>query len=621
MANPRRRYLLIPFLYVGVILLLLALALFARGFSHSIGDARLAGRYAPLPLFGSREASEITLSYHGLSLRFSRRFPLRIGASDQSAGSARSRGLQTVERYAAGADIVFEGDVRLRLAATGGSLSLSLLMPQETGEAIQLEIPFRLRGARRPTENAPMLSWERGGSGFLLTLPSGSQIDSARGSISLAARATGATGAAAGSRELRFSRAAGTTQSPYAAWLSEEASRVGPEELKQVLARYSEAAYRGWSETRLAAGAILWRMPDGKDGFNERLGDGLLAESAPRGTYQRLRAVYADALARVLSGGAGSSIRLSASAYIGNLREYTRRLSAGEPAEIERIRGLLSRSDAALLETPGLVPYILDHGPFSLVPEVYAFAESRDVSALGLPESLGLLETLLDYWSIVEKSDTGPQKCKEAIEKKLLPSMKKTDSGIFLETVSPGRIDIRQSLRCGSLLLRAGTVMDLPLVAAVGRALLASSLELAGEAGFLPASVGLSATRLSSREGSLAPEEIYALLPLDLPLPREIPLYRELGPGCWIWTAARLSRAEGTPAGATLALAFPVGLPHYVAVQGIKPFSELKLHGIPWRPAADYAQYSDGWFYDGQTETLYLKLTHRVETEEILIAY
>lgn len=620
MANPRRRYLLIPFLYVGVILLLLALALFARGFSHSIGDARLSGRYAPLPLFGSREASSVTLSYHGLSLRFSRRFPLRIGASEQSAGSASVRGLLAVERYSAGADIVFEGNIRLRLAApdgsaSDGSLSLSLLVPPEAGEAVQLEIPFRLRGARRPTENAPMLSWERGGSGFLLTLPAGSRIDSARGSIALAARP------AAGSRELRFSQAAGAIQSPYAAWLSEEASRVGPEDLKQVLTRYSDAAYRGWSETRLVAGAFLWRMPDGKQAFDERIGDGLLAESVPRGTYQRMRVAYAEALARVLSGGSGSSIRLSASAYVGNLLEYTRRLSAGESAEIERIRGLLARSDAALLETPGLVPYILDHGPFSLVPEVYAFAESRDVTALGLPESIGLLETLLDYLSVVERTDTGSRKCKETIERNLLPSITKTDSGIFLETGSPGRIDIPQSLRCGSLLIRAGAGLDLPLVSAVGRALLASSLELADEAGFLPASAGLSATRLSSKQGSLAPEEIYTLLPLDLPLPKEIPLYRELGPGCWIWTAARLGRCDGTPAGATISLAFPIGLPHYVAVHGIKPFSELKMHGIPWRPAPDYAQYSDGWFYDGQTETLYLKLTHRVETEEILIAY
>jgi hypothetical protein len=620
MANPRRRYLLIPFLYVGVILLLLALALFARGFSHSIGDARLAGRYAPLPLFGSRETSSVTLSYHGLSLRFSRRFPLLIGASGQSAGSSRPRGLLAVERYAAGADILFEGDIRLRLAApdgsaADGSVSLSLLMPPEAGEPIQLEIPFRLRGAFRPTENAPMLSWERGGSGFLLTLPAGSRIDSARGSIALGAQAT------TGSRELRFSRAAGATQSPNTAWLSEEASRVGPEELKQVLTRYSDAAYRGWSETRLVAGETLWKMPDGKTAFDERIGDGLLAESVPRGTYQRLRAVYAEALAGKLRGGSGPSIRLSASAYIGNLREYTRRLSASEPAEIERIRGLLARSDAALLQTPGLVPYILNHGPFSLVPEVYAFAESRDVPGLGLPESLGLLETLLDHLAFVEKTEAGSRKCRETIERKLLPSMKKTDGGIFFEAGLPGRIDIGQSVRCGSLLMRAGALMDMPLAASVGRALLASSLELADDMGFLPGSVGLTATHLTSREGTLAPEEIYALLPLDIPLPRETPLYRELGPGCWIWTAARLSRSEGTSAGTTISLAFPVGLPHYVAVQGIKPFSELKLHGIPWRPAPDYAQYSDGWFYDAQTDTLYLKLTHRVETEEILIAY
>jgi hypothetical protein len=612
---PRRRYLLIPVLYVGVILALLALALFGRGFSFSVGDARLSGRYAPLPLFGSRQASEVTVSYNGLSLRFSRRIPLRAGAPEQAAALAVSRGLRAVERYAAGADIVFEGDARLRLTAADGSLTLALLVPRKEGEGIQLRIPYRLRGTLKRTEKASLLSWERGGGSFLLTLPPGSRVDPGAGLIALAA------GTAASPPELRFSRVAGATQSPYASWLSEEASRVGPGELEQALSRYSDAAYRGWSETRLAAGGSLWRMPDGREAFDERIGDGLLAESVARGTYQRLRVVYAEALAGALRAGSSSSIRLSASVYVGNLREYTRRLAAGESAEVERIRGLLARSDASLLETPTLVPYILDHGPFSLVPELYAFAAARSVSALGLPTSIGLLEVLLDYWSLVEKTDAGTRKCSDVIEGKLLPLVRKTEKGIFLEAGAPGRIDVRQSIRCGSLFVRAGTSMGKPLIAAVGRGLLASSLGLAGEAGLLPAFLGLTSTRISSQEGSLAPEEVYAFLPLELPVPREIPLYNPLGPGCWIWTAAERVSVESSSLGAKISLTFPVGLPHYLVIQGIKPFSSLQMHGIAWRPAPDYAQYSDGWIYDGQTQTLYLKLTHRVEKEEILLAY
>jgi hypothetical protein len=45
------------------------------------------------------------------------------------------------------------------------------------------------------------------------------------------------------------------------------------------------------------------------------------------------------------------------------------------------------------------------------------------------------------------------------------------------------------------------------------------------------------------------------------------------------------------------------------------------MHGILWRPAPDYAQYSDGYFYDAPARTLYLKLTGRVQAEEITVSY
>jgi hypothetical protein len=104
-------------------------------------------------------------------------------------------------------------------------------------------------------------------------------------------------------------------------------------------------------------------------------------------------------------------------------------------------------------------------------------------------------------------------------------------------------------------------------------------------------------------------------------VPREISLSRQWSPGSWVWTSARLVSAAGTSAESRLLLAYPVGVPHHLAIQGVAPFTQIRLHGIAWRTDPAYAQYSDGWAYDSGSRTLFLKLTGRTEQEEIDIRY
>ena len=41
------------------------------------------------------------------------------------------------------------------------------------------------------------------------------------------------------------------------------------------------------------------------------------------------------------------------------------------------------------------------------------------------------------------------------------------------------------------------------------------------------------------------------------------------------------------------------------------------MHGIPWHSDPSYAKYSDGWDYDPQTQTLFMKLTGKQDKEEV----
>jgi hypothetical protein len=114
---------------------------------------------------------------------------------------------------------------------------------------------------------------------------------------------------------------------------------------------------------------------------------------------------------------------------------------------------------------------------------------------------------------------------------------------------------------------------------------------------------------------------VYGFLAAGRRLPREIPLHLVAGPGAWLWTAAELLAAEGGPTQLSLTLGFPAGQPHYLMLDGVRSVAKIELHGTAWRPAAEYAQYSDGWAYDAAEQQLFVKLTGRADTEEIVITY
>jgi hypothetical protein len=88
-----------------------------------------------------------------------------------------------------------------------------------------------------------------------------------------------------------------------------------------------------------------------------------------------------------------------------------------------------------------------------------------------------------------------------------------------------------------------------------------------------------------------------------------------------MWTSATLVSAQSSDAEASLVVAYPLGIAHYMAIQGVKPFAQIRLHSIPWHSDPTYMKYSDGWTYDAGSRTLYLKLTGRLAQEEINIRF
>ncbi len=170
MPNPPRRYLVVTVVYLAVVLQLLILAVFARGFSRTIGDAQISGRASAFSLFGTRDLRDLTISWNGLSLRFSR---------------TTRPPLQGLEPFSGGADIVFADGARLRvLAAADAAASLSIAGGSNPGTTVAIQIPYVLSGVPEALSQ-DSLTWGRAGKHYILSLPKGATLDSAAQSVTL----------------------------------------------------------------------------------------------------------------------------------------------------------------------------------------------------------------------------------------------------------------------------------------------------------------------------------------------------------------------------------------------------------------------------------------------------
>jgi len=611
MHDSRGRSRLFLLVYAGAALIVVLFALFARGFSRDIGDGRVSGRYALLPIFQSAVPENLTLTWNGFVLHFSR------------STSPALKGYEPAPDKSA--DLVFDGGARLHFSSgadTGGSITVSSAGGTAGAAGSALVVPFTVTGALQDPPPGAALAWRRSGRTYLLTLPPAARADVAAGTLTMPLSGAAwsgvlqVQGVAAAVRTVSTGVPAKAQPSP----LPDPASMPSEDRLQASLASYADAAYLGWSASRYRPTDGQWLLADGTNGFSEDIGVGLLAEAITRGTWQQMLALWSKAAAQQEARSPQAGLPAATSAYTGGLRDFAKVQQDRSRQMLAQARTLLERSDNQALLVRGMVTLLADHGDADLLEKMSAFLAGRTPASLDLTSATGLVDDLLEYVQVVQSNETILRGLKEAVDHRLLPAVRTTDAGVFLETET-GRSDVGTSVLCGGLLLHAGPLVDSPLATAVGRGLITSALALSDEKGFLPARLVLAGSRVSSREGSLAPESIYPMLPLSLFVPRETPLAGKLGTARWVWTSARVASAAGNASGAVLVFSYPAGVPYHLMIQGLRPFTLLKLHGIPWHADPSYFKYSDGWTYDTASQTLFMKVTGKSDREEIDISW
>jgi hypothetical protein len=192
--------------------------------------------------------------------------------------------------------------------------------------------------------------------------------------------------------------------------------------------------------------------------------------------------------------------------------------------------------------------------------------------------------------------------------------------------------DIAFNLRLAQSLIRYGEV-DSEL-AALGRALILSSLSFNDENGLLPVRLffDFSANGTASGAAIGAVREdierldsawIYHLLDLGKYAPHAV----HLGGSAWLWTAATIPTLNNAGAAQLpqspldIAVFFPPGQTHYLFLRGFPRPTAIQLHGVDSPANPNFEQESSGWSYSPSAQSVLLKITHQEAIEHIAVSY
>lgn len=285
----------------------------------------------------------------------------------------------------------------------------------------------------------------------------------------------------------------------------------------------------------------------------------------------------------------------------------------------------LADGNPAAFEFPSLVTYLVDRGSSVLLDDLIRVAGSVEIASTSPLQSAGLLECLLDMRRLDPSRARAFEVLAESCERTIASALVRVGDSLFVSRDGKN-VDTAASLRIASILIRYGSEMpDRAQWRAVGYLVATSLLSRSGASATLPVSFTNGPDGVSpASDALLGPSSLYPLaLSTTSWYPRAKSLATGAGSGIWAWTSA-VDVVATRPSADSLKLSvrFPQGETHYMVVRGIKAFSRIKIYGMDFRTDPRFESYnSSGYRYDPESGTLFLKMRHKVEIEDVVIHY
>jgi len=376
--------------------------------------------------------------------------------------------------------------------------------------------------------------------------------------------------------------------------------------------KWIDKAYSAWEKTRYNKESGNWTFGDSEPRFNENTMIAYLAEALRRN-------VFTEAKANIQTSISNYSYKFTwlSSPFFGSMSKRNEKMVQDDAIEAKRIQNLVQAKDIRVFETEHLILKLVDRSSQVTLKETLLFALEAEIPKDQIKAGAGILECYLEASKLLKDEDNSFKKHETIAERILIPAIKKTQQGYFVQTV-PGQIDTLLNIRIGTLLLEYGKISEKPVFVAIGQNLIDSVLALSDDQGYTPQSLTLSNNLITETKGLYPSELFYPLISENSFYPHEVSFYKELGQGSWAWTNATNLSVQSETGKLSFIATFPSGLTHYVIFKGIKPFIRIQLYNIDYRTDPQFETYdSSGWLYKDTNQTLFVKMKHKSSTEAV----
>ncbi len=375
------------------------------------------------------------------------------------------------------------------------------------------------------------------------------------------------------------------------------------ENLKREIATYLNRSFEGWNNIRFKNTIYKWKK--GKEYlFNEEIEAAAIAEALYR-EKTNIIPQYLRALRLEMKRNPNSQIPYLTSTYFGGLKRFVKRKNRETKQLIKSITEGIKTHNISIFENPTLVVHLLDSAPYSLLEETTKYADSLDIEKLSLTTAIYLLHYYNQLIHLVEDKNLYTERIDKIVEDKIIPNIVvyQRDSIYIKELESQPYLSILAGIDIA-------TTKNLSIEKnKIGTLLVLSELKTADSRGVI--------------KNSLYPEDIYSALCRIVPryYPQEKPFYKIHKPGTWLWTASIVKDVSYRNNHLSIEIEYSEKQPHFILIQGIKTPQIVTLHSLQWRPDKFYYNYRDGWFYNEETQSLFIKLTNRKASEKITVLF
>jgi hypothetical protein len=601
-----KRALGLTLLYLGLFVVIV-LVQFSRGAGLSVKSGELSARATYSK--SSRQASvpeSITLAAAGLVFEISQKSPAAIV---DASGASRRLALSSVEKLSNGVRIKLSQEVEITaLGARGPDKRITISASAPDGVSA-VRIRFSASRGSRLSESGGRTALATAGASYDLALGD-SILDPATRVLSLRPGDSGIAVA-----RLSPPKPTKPVKPGVEAGLAAQAPK-DPGAFKAEIAAWRDKAWSGLSAGRLDSDKLAWKGPDGSLSFSERALAAYIAEAAARG-------YYSDALSRVkgVRDKWPDKLGYLTAPYLGGLQGKMKAAEAVDLAEAKRLAQLVADKSPSILEKEGLFTFLADRSSKELYDVALQLLSSLDPAKLTIRQAVGYLACSVDASALLRDGSSLFPGAGAAADR-LVAAGRKTPDGCFLVTEDDGSTDLRLSLIAGDALVSYGASSSKPNLVGAGQSLVEGVLALADAQGFEPSRVVVASGALGQKGGSILPEDIYPIVADNPYYPHEVSFARDIDRGVWAWTCAPTLTAQASGSSYVFQAGFSAGRSHYLSFYGIKNFTNIQLYDIDYSPDNDFESYdASGYLYRVDAKTLYMKMKHKKDVEDIKLFF